>query len=259
MGERTAGDGRSGYWFPLALLGFGMLALLVWDSVPTTEDVGWFAYAPESAGPGMSQTVLTAVAYHDSPVPLLATYPDLSGRWLVLLTACLVGTVAWYAVRARRAGRSVRGHVAVALGASAAIWVCYAIAGIADATVRPGEPVPSIWLPLVVLGVLAGAYSRLGARRRTAAVISIACLGAGVAVVLGAWAPGLLAPVLIAAGLLALARYERSRLVVGVACLVPVALLVVPEGTPRTLVPAVVLLAAAMVALARRDSEPLLR
>lgn len=114
---------------------------------------------------------------------------------------------------------------------------------------------PSVGLPLVVLGVLAGLYYRLGPRRRMAAVTSAVCLGAGVAVVLGAWSPGLLDPVLIAAGLLVLARFERSRLVAVVAVPVLVALLVVPDGTLRMLVPAVVVLVAAIAALVRRGGE----
>ena len=244
---RTTGNG---YWFPLALLGFGLLALLGWDSVRTTEDFGWFAYAPASAEPEIQQT-LTGVGFsaYNTAAPLLVTTPAQDLAWTVLITVCLVGTAAWYA---RRDGRSVRGHVAVAVGGSAAIWICHVIAGIADATAGLGELVPSVGLPLLVLGVLAGAYFWLGPRRRAAAVVSVVCLGAGIAVVLGAWSPGLLDPVLIACGLLALAWYERSRLVVVVAFLVLAALLVVPDGTLRILVPAVIALAAAIVALVRR-------
>jgi len=248
MGERTTG--RHAYWFPLTLLGFGLLALLGWDSVRTTEDFGWFAYAPEPSYDNVQQ--LTGVAgSHNSAVPLLATHPDLSWRWLVLITMCLVGTIAWYA---RQAGGSVRGHVAPAVGATAAIWLFHLVAGLADATAGFGELVPSAGLPLLVLGVLAGAYHRLGTRRRAAAVISVVCLGGGVAVVLGAWAPGLLDPVLIACGLLALAWYERSRLVAVVSFVVLAALVLVPDGTLRTLVPAVVLLVAAIAALVRRGA-----
>jgi hypothetical protein len=75
----------------------------------------------------------------------------------------------------------------------------------------------------------------------------------GVGTVLGAWSPGLLEPVLIAAGLVALAWYERSRLLVLVAGAVLAALVVIPDGTLSTLVPAVIVLAAAIVALARRN------
>jgi hypothetical protein len=257
MGGRTPRDG--GYWFPLALLGFGLLTLLGWDSVTTVEDVGWFAYAPamsEFQNADALVGVEVSVADNNTTVPLLVTTQAQDMAWTVLITACLVGTVAWYAVRARRAGHPVRRHLVVAVGAGAAVWGCHAVAGIADATAGFGDLVPSVGLPLVVLGVLAGTYHRLGARRRTAAVASVVCLGAGVAVVLGAWSPGLLNPVLIACGLLALGWLERSRLVAVVACLVLTALVVVPDGPLRVLVPAVVVLVAAMAALVRRGGDP---
>jgi hypothetical protein len=158
----------------------------------------------------------------------------------VLLTVSLVGTVAWYAWRG---GRPVWWYVAV--GGSAAIWLAYLIAGT--------EGLGQVGLSVLALGVVAGAYFRFGPRRRTAAVISVLCLGAGAAVVLGSWWPELLDPVLTAGGLFALAWFERSRLVAVVACLVPAALLVFPAGMPRTLVPAVVVLVAAIVALVRRN------
>lgn len=255
MGGRAAG--RYGYWFPLVLLGFGLLVLLGWDSVRTVEDFGWFAYAPLPPEPQIQQnlTGLEMSASYNTATPLLAT-TDQDWTWTVLITVVLVGTIAWYG---RRGGGSVRTHVAVAVGASAAIWFLHLVAGIADATAGLGESVPSVGLPLIGLGVLAGAYFLLGTRRRVAAVVGVASLGAGVAVVLGAQAPGLLDPVLIACGLLVLAWYERSRLVVVVAGLVLTALVVVPDGTLRTLVPAMVVLAAAIVALVRRDSQPLVR
>lgn len=236
----TADDGRYGYWFPLVLLGFGLLALLGWDSVRPAGDFGWFAYTPASA-----DSVIAVDGGVNTAVPLLVSTPVRDWAWLVLVTVWLVGTVAWYAVRARRAGRRVRGHVAVAVGASAAVWGGHVVAGI-------GDLVPSVGLPLILLGVLAGVYHRLDQRRRTAAVIGAVCLGTGVAVVLDAWSPGLLAPVLIACGLLALARFERSRLVAMVAVVVLVGLVVLPDGTLRMLVPAVVVLVAALSALVRR-------
>ncbi|MFC4852671.1 hypothetical protein [Actinophytocola glycyrrhizae] len=60
-------------------------------------------------------------------------------------------------------------------------------------------------------------------------------------------------PVLIAAGLLAMARYERSRLLVVVAGVVATVLVAVPEGTMSTLIPAVIVLAAAFAALHTRS------
>jgi hypothetical protein len=74
--------------------------------------------------------------------------------------------------------------------------------------------------------------------------------------VLGAWSPGLLDPVIIAGGLLILARYERSRLLAVVAVAVLVAMVVFPVGMLSTLIPAVMMLAAAIVALVRQSGAP---
>jgi hypothetical protein len=253
MGERTT-EGRYGYWFPLALLGFGLLLLLGWESVRTPEDFGWFAYAPAS-----SYDTAIAVAVRPAPggvntaAPLLAYSLFWDWTWTVLITVTLVGTAAWYAVRTRR---SVRRYVVVAAGGAVAVWACHFAAGIADASDDPTELIPSVALPLVALGVLAGAWAHLrpGPRHRTAVTISVCCLLAGVAVLLGAWSPGLLDPVFLACGLLALAWFERSRLVAVVAGLVLAARLVFPDGTLSTLVPAVVVLVAVIVALVRRNS-----
>ena len=234
MPGRTSGNGRYGYWFPLVLLGFGLLALLGWDGV-ATEDFGWFAYASASNEFEIYQdlTGLGISGYVSTAPPK---------EWAVLLTVSLVGTVAWYTWRD---GRPVRTYLAVAVGGSASIWLAHLVAGT--------EGLGQVGLSLLALGVLAGAYFRLAAGRRTvAAMVSVVCLGAGAAVVLGAWLPELLDPVLTAGGLLALAWFERSRLVAVVACLVPAALLVFPAGMLRVLVPAVVVLVAAIVALVCR-------
>lgn len=259
MGERTT-EGRYGYWFPLALLGFGLLLLLGWESVRTPADFGWFAYGPASSETGFVTT--TAVAVTPAPggvntaAPLLAYSLVWDWTWTVLITVTLAGTVVWYAVHARRAGRSVRRHLVVAAGGGVAVWACHFVAGIADVSADPGELIASVGLPLVALGVLAGVWVHLrpGPTHRTAATISVCCLVAGVAVLLGAWSPGLIDPVSLACGLLALAWYERSRLVVVVACLVLAARLALPDGTLSTLVPAVVVFAAVIVALVRRNS-----
>jgi hypothetical protein len=174
--------------------------------------------------------------------------------WAVLITATFVAAVAWYARRARRAGGSVRAHVALAVGGAIAVPACYVAAGTADAIGDPAALVPAVGLPLLGLGGLAGAwaYFRRGAWRRTAAVVSVGSLVVGVGAVLGSWSPGLLDPVLIATGLLVLAGYERSRLLAVLAGTVLVALVAFPEGALSMLVPAVLVLATAITALVRR-------
>ena len=247
--------GRRGYWFPLLLLGFGLLGLLAWHSLRASQDFGWFAYAPESSYTGLvDENTLVAVSYSAWPQAGLGRYPLRDWPWAALVTTTLVATVAWYGWRARRAGGSVRTHAILAVGGGITVLVCYAIAAMAGSFTDPAGLVMSVGLPLAGLGVLAGAWAHFQ-RRRVAAVVSIACLVAGVGIVLGAWAPGLLEPLIIASGLLALARYEHSRLLAVVAGVVLVVLVVFPDGVPSMLFPAVVMLGTAVVVLARQRSQ----
>jgi hypothetical protein len=251
MGDRAATEDRYGYWFPLAFLGFGLLGLLGWQSVTAARDMDWFAYAPQD----------TAGAIDLHAYQFVASAPAVAGSWrqdrpwAVLVTTALVVAVAWYAWWTRRAGGSVRAHVALAVCGGIAVPACYVVAAAAGAIADPAAMVPSVGLPLVGLGLAAAgwAYFRLGRWRRTAAVTGVVCLTVGGGTVLGAWSPGLLTPVLLTGGLLALAWFERSRTLVVVAGAVLLALVLIPEGTLTTLVPAVVVLAAAIVALVRRS------
>jgi len=111
-------------------------------------------------------------------------------------------------------------------------------------------------LPLAGLGVLAGAYFWFGPRRRAAAVVSAVCLTTGVSALVGALAYGLVDQLLITCGLLVLAWYERSRLVAVLSVVLLAALLLFPFGILSTLVPAVIVLATAVVALVRRSGRP---
>jgi hypothetical protein len=167
----------------------------------------------------------------------------------------VLGAVAWYAWLARKAGGSVRAHVTLGVTGGIAVPACYVVAGAADAIADPAGMVPSVGLPLLGLGGLTGAwaYFRQGPWRRTAAAVSVVSLVVGVGTVLGSWSPGLLDPVLIAAGVLVLARYERSRLLAVLAGVLLVVLVVFPDGTLSTLIPAVLVLAAAIVTLVRRN------
>jgi hypothetical protein len=245
MGGRTENERGYGYWFPLVLLGFGLLGKLAWDVVrPDLPDI---ANAP---GARNSVAVLTVGAdYGPSPFDVGASIRD----WLLPLVAVvLVGTMAWYGVRAR----AVRRHLAVAVGGVVMVLACQVVAGIADAVPEKGELVRSVGLPLVVLGLLTGAYYRFESRRRVVGVVSVVCLALGVSALLGAEAPGLFAPVVVMCGLLVLARYEGSRVVVVLAVVVPVALLAFPYGFLGTVVPAMIVLAGAVVALVRRSGQP---
>lgn len=261
MGDRAASGGRYGYWFPLVLLGFGLLGLLGWDSVRASQDFGWFSYTPMSSDPVHLDTAILSPGadYQARAVSFnLTQYPMRDWPWAVLVTTTLVATVAWYGWRARRADGSVRGHVALAVGCGILVPAGHVVVGMADTTADPAKLVTSVGLPLIGLGVLAAAWAcfRLGPGRRAAALISAACLVVGVGTVLGAWSPGLLDPVIIAGGLLTLARFERSLLLAVVAVAVLVAMVVFPVGMLSTLIPAVMMLAAAIVALVRQSGPP---
>lgn len=265
MGDNAGG--RAGYWFPLALLGFGLLAMLGLESVPAGRDLGWFAYAtfsddmyfgPEfyqaDTGLVQEQNSVSVALYEPGPY-LMRDFP-----WTVLVTATLVATMAWYGWRARRAGKPAGTYVMLAVGGGLAVLVAYVATGMATATSDPAGMITSVGLPLLGLGAMTGAwaYLRLGPWRRAAAMISVAALLIGAGTVLGAWAPALLEPVIITAGLFALARFERSRLLAIVAVLVLAAMVVFPAGTLSMLVPAMVVLAAAIVVLVRQGgaAEP---
>ena len=250
MGGRTTDERGYGYWFPLVLLGFGLLTLLAGEG--GRDDVDWFAYAPATSGEAHAVAILEPARYYNTPLPIGVGFSTRDWTWTVLVAVVVAGAVAWYGVRAR----AVRKHLAVAVGGVLAVLACHVVAGLADAVPEEGELVRSVALPLAGLGVLTGAYYWLGPRRRAAAVVSVVCLAVGASALLGVWAYGLVDPVLITCGLLVLARYERSRLVAALSVVVLAALLLFPYGVPSTLVPAALVLAAAIAALVRRGGLP---
>lgn len=266
MSEQATVGGRRGYWFPLVLLGFGLLGLLGWDSfgrdtMPPGHGVS--GYPPDGTGyvgtdryaETEPRAYLTAAARFEQGPFAMRDEP-----WAALVTATLVATAGWYGWRARRAGGSVRPYVTVAAGGGTAVLTGYVAVGIADAVADSAGLVTSVGLPLLGLGALAGAWSylRLGPWRRAVAMAGACCLVVGVGTVLGEWAPGLFAPVIITGGLLVLAGFERSRLLATVAVAASGAMVAFPAGTPSMLVPAAVLLAGGIMALVRqnRTAEP---
>jgi hypothetical protein len=266
MGARVGDGSRPNYWFPLVLLGFGLLALLFWESMPTVwQDDGWLTYGmyTEDRYFGAEQHMFGVGFSQDAYGVMVARtntlYPMRDFPWTVLTTATVVATVAWYGWQARRAGKSARTYVLVAVCAAVAVPVASIATGMASVIPEPAAMVTSVGLPLLGLGALAGAWAyRPGRWRRTAAAISAVCLLIGAGTELGSWAPGLLEPVVITGGLLALARFERSRLLAVVALVVLATMLVFPISTLSMLVPAMVVLAAAIVILVRQGgtTEP---
>jgi hypothetical protein len=267
MDDKVVAGGRRGYWFPLVLLGFGLLVLLGWHSVRTSQDLDSLAYTQLPSGlasggyggyvaPGNGVGMAFVIDTSPSGLP---GFPLHDWGWTVLVTVTLVATVAWYGWRARRAGgASVGAYVAVAVGGAVAVQVGYVAAAVAGTAAEPAGLITSVGLPLVGLGVLAVAWARRLApkRRALAAAIGVVCVVVGLATMLGVWLPGLFFPVIIAGGLLALARFERSRLVALAAGAILVAMLVFPLGTLSTLIPAAIMLAAGIVALVRQGDGP---
>jgi hypothetical protein len=254
MGDKVVAGGRPGFWFPLVLLGFGLLGLLGllgWDSVRAGQDFGWFAYTPLSPEPGYAtQNSIMVSAYVTVGLPPgPGRLPLQDESWVVLVIVALVATVAWYG---RRAGGSFLPYAAVAVGGGIAVVAGYVAAGMAGTADEPAALITSVGLPLAGLGGLACAYGRPAPLLRLVVLVfGAGCLLVGLATMLGAWSPGLFLPVAIAAGLLALARYERSRLLALVAVTALVTMALIPAGPLSLLIPAAVMLAGGVVALAR--------
>lgn len=248
---------RRDYWVPLVLLGFGLLGLLGWYSLPTTDDFGWFAYTPLTSN--VPEEHLVGVSFVTVAPSAQGVYPARDWQWTALIVATLVATVAWYGWRARRAGDPVRGHVAVSLGGGIAVLFCHAVTGMVADSTNPGGTVSQIGLPLLALGALAGAwgYFRRGPWRWVLVAVSIVCLAAGIGIVLGAVGAGLFEPLVIAGGLLALARYERSRPLAVVTGAVLVVMLVFPQGPSSMLLPAALMLGTGVVVLVRQRAAGL--
>lgn len=267
MGDGVVAGGRREYWFPLVSLGFGLLALIGWLSVRADQYVGWFDYQPLPSGLGHGgvggtalpeSNVIRAYVTTDE-TPVLGDLPAHSWEWALLVTVTLVVSAAWYAWRARRAGASMGPYVALAVGGAIAVPTGYVASVVANVSADPMGLVKSVAVPLVALGVLTGAwaYYRLAPERRAlAGAVSVLCLAVGGATMLGLWLPGLFVPVLVVCGLLALARFTRSRLLVLVAAAMLVAMLVFRTGTLSMLIPAAIALAAGIVALVRQAGEP---
>jgi hypothetical protein len=197
-------------WFPLALLGFGLLAMVVF-SVGYAQ---WFDYGPYSALDGAWQS--TGLGTRDVSGATYATAERVSAdnwgpfttwgphvkyastTWLVLNIGVFLGTVVFFAVRARRRGTPIRRRTLVGLLLGGPLVIL-----LADLTV--------FW-ELKLDGDLRG-------------------------------------PLVTTAGLLLLAWIERSRLVLAVAVLFALVDVVVLGGVTGVLAAAAVVFAGAFAVL----------
>ncbi|MFF5987523.1 hypothetical protein [Prauserella flavalba] len=244
---------RYGYWFPLALLGFGLLGAV---TVRPAADVGWFAYRP-----GSERQYLTSVSYAES-VDVEAGFHVVAGGaygWQahVAIVALFLASVAWYAARARKAGTPWPAPRIVVVAAGGALAVEGAYLGLLNVPKGlTGEAfAAALSLPLALLGLisLAGAYFLKGTARRVTGVLGVVLLGVAIGSVLLPSADEAAAVIVLSAGLFLLAWVHRSVLLGAVAALFLLSGGAVSAADPAALVvPAAVSLAGAMVALVLR-------
>jgi hypothetical protein len=252
--EATGRGDRYGYWVPLVLLGFGLLGLL---GVSLARPVPfWFAYTPmaETQILSVGQYTVSGVRYGEAVLwSDTWQYPPRGWSWAVVVLGTFVATAAWYGWRARRAVPWRRTVLFAGVGV-VAIALLYLTVAVADTMPDRGELVSAVGVPMALFGAIAGAwwYFRSGPGRTVAAALALFAVFVGAGTVLGALAPALTDPVIIAVGLLGLARVERSLLLAGVAVASFVAMVTLPAGTLDTLIAALVLLVGGIAALVLR-------
>ncbi|GHF75916.1 hypothetical protein FHX82_002468 [Amycolatopsis bartoniae] len=225
------GESRSA-WFPLALLGFLLLAAALWEMRTPT---GWFAYAPAQ---GFHVQFLYGIG---EPVLRPAEEPS-SWRWgtprQLAVTVALLGTVVWYRRRVLLIGGA--GLVVVVLSAALAA-AARAFGGQVLAT--------AVGVPLVLLGACAGAWVWFRPGYRPAVVAGVVCLALAAYALIAAFDPDLVDVVTAALGLGVLAVLARSVLLGLVAVLFALAGPVFGDGAPGLLGAGAVALAGALAVL----------
>lgn len=132
------GNERPRYWFPLALLGFAQL-VAVGLSLAGSRSEAWFAYAP--CGDRQCSTGLFAERDYSgfqslygvemsraNALALDASFDDVGRNdgWLFAVLAVYLGTVVWYAVRARRAENGMRWWKVLAIAVGGLIGIVLA-------------------------------------------------------------------------------------------------------------------------------------
>ncbi|TKG66695.1 hypothetical protein [Prauserella endophytica] len=244
---------RYDYWFPLALLGFGLLGAI---TVRPAAGFGWFAYQP-----GNERRYLTSVSYAE-PADVEAGFHV--ARWStdgwqvhVAIAGLFLATVGWYAARARKAGTPwpTTRIVAVAAGGALAVEGAYLGLTHVPKVLTDGASAAALSLPLALLGLvsLAGAYFLRGTWRRVTGVLAVVLLGVAVGAVVLPSADEAAAVIVLSAALFLLAWLHRSVLLGGVAALFLLTGGAGSAADPAALVvPAAVSLLGAMVALVLR-------
>ncbi|SFB38627.1 hypothetical protein SAMN05216266_109271 [Amycolatopsis marina] len=251
MRKALSGQRRE-YWFPLALLGFFLLAL----TAPHAEhDFGWMAYGPVPDDLPFYGSVLVSARSNGKIDAFHVGTAHYWQGWFLAVLVLYLATVAWYVLRLRSTGVTVswwRG-VAVGLGGSLVLWLGHEVLDVVDRP-TPSSAFATTGVSLVLLGLCALAWSRFGGGkyRRTTAVLGVVLIGLVAAAGLVVLVPGSADIVVVSAALLALGRLERSGLLTAVSVLFLVAGLFLTPGSLATQTGAAVMFGGVIAALLRR-------
>lgn len=233
------------------MLGFLLLGVAAWA---TRTSYGWFAYAP------YRRTGNFGFAYSE---PLLSPDHALfvlnSTPWQPVIAVAFLVTVAWYAIRARRAGTpfSTRRVVGIVVAGLAVLVLGVLVAAMGYSSGGSRLAV-AFALPLVMIGVCAAvwAYFRLGPGRKVALVVCLVSLPLAAYALAAALNPSWVDPVTAALGLTVLAWLTRSVLLGVIVAVFLLAALAFPVSTLALLVPGAVLLAGAIAVLVTARRAP---
>jgi hypothetical protein len=248
---------RHSVWFPLALLGFLLLGL---GASAMRSTYGWFAYGPNSranfgfVSGGQLLTPDNAIV----AVKVTAS-PSWLTPWQPVIAIAFLATVAWYTIRARRAGTPFPARRVLGVVVAGLVVLLFGI--LVAATVRTsGGPwlATAVGLPLVSVGVCAGVWAYFQPGRKVAFVVCAVCLPLAAYALAAAGNPSLVGPVTAALGLSVLAWLTRGVLLGVIVVVFLLAALAFRVQPLALLVPGAVLLAGAIAVLvaARRAPAP---
>lgn len=240
-------------WFPLALLGFLLLGLAAWAM---RTPYGWFAYAPYR---GQANVGFVSGGQLLTPVHVLVTgSPPWLTAWQPVLAVAFLATVAWYAIRARRAGTPFPARRVLGIVVAGPAVLVFGIFAAAMAYPSGSWFAVSVVLPLALIGVCAGVWAYFQPGRKAALVVCAVCLPLAAYALAAAGNPSLVGPVTAALGLSVLAWLTRGVLLGVIVVVFLLAALAFRVQPLALLVPGAVLLAGAIAVLvaARRAPAP---
>ncbi|RZS34842.1 hypothetical protein EV193_108192 [Herbihabitans rhizosphaerae] len=225
-------------WFPLALLGFLVLGVLV------------LADSTDFWRPRFE--FLTMEEFHRQQALPEPSSLGFVNPWYMptVLAIVFLATVVFCAVRARDAGTPIPMiTLGLIIGGGAIVGVyCYVIAGLEVST----SDLVTVWLgPLAVLGAAAAAWSYLGLGpgAQQAKIVGSVCLAAAAFGMVVALAPAIVEGLLVLTGLTVLGYLERTVLPVLAGLVFLATTWFLRPGPTGVVIPAAALLLAAFAAL----------